>query len=178
MNRAIYLAQLDPTEGDLLKITISILSSYSLPGDCFPPGTLQMLCKSYLAYIAQQLQEHFHGLRDFYALIKSFREAAFTSAAVRQRCLRSALARNFGGSPRDLVTAKRVFLEEEMGGEGEEGEVLKLIRANLEDEEARHLLLITQVSLLSRPEHLQILSDSFWGFSGFESVGCGVLGSR
>src|ERR1043165_1810144 len=107
-------------------------------------GALEPLAKAYSDYEKNgQALPNFHGLRDYYALVKRLSTEEMTPENIQM-----ALARNFGGTQND-----KKLCEEYFGG------VLKtfnnhspwpykpipieqLINSNLDDSEARHLMVI------------------------------------
>ncbi|RIB19825.1 hypothetical protein C2G38_2141452 [Gigaspora rosea] len=107
-------------------------------------ASLQPLASAYLDYEQNgQSFPNFHGLRDYYALVKSLSLGDMTPENIQM-----ALVRNFGGTDQNAALCEKYF-----------GEVLrtfnnsrnwtynpipveKLINANLDDEGARHLMVI------------------------------------
>jgi hypothetical protein len=150
MNRAIHLSQPDPSEDDLFVTSVAILQSY---GSWLVYGSLilelKSLVKSYYEYQACQSHPNFHGLRDFYSLIKSLHHGKQnTQQHWSRENLAKAVWRNFGGSPNDIITFSRI-LQENLHYDillQHPPQVLQLVEKNLDDKEARHLMLITTVS--------------------------------
>ncbi|GBB90017.1 hypothetical protein RclHR1_01690002 [Rhizophagus clarus] len=107
-------------------------------------GALEPLAKAYSDYEKEgQALPNFHGLRDYYALVKQLSSDEMTPENIQM-----ALARNFGGTENNAKLCENYF-----------GDVLKmfndhkpwfykpipiekLIDSNLEDSEARHLMVI------------------------------------
>jgi hypothetical protein len=107
-------------------------------------GTLEPLAKAYSDYEKNgQALPNFHGLRDYYALIKRLSKDEMTPENIQM-----ALARNFGGIENNAKLCEKYF-----------GSVLrtfnnhnpwlykpipieKLIDSNLDDPDARHLMVI------------------------------------
>lgn len=148
MNRAIHLSRPEPTVDDLYETARSILEAYleasgealSAPFD----AQLRALARTYHAYEARQPRAHFHGLRDFYSLIKCLRGRVHGPLAAAD--ILAALARNFGGilDPGE-ESVEQIFVRE-LGFAGSVGDppgVLELVADNLRDEQARHLMIIT-----------------------------------
>lgn len=148
MNRAIHLSRPEPTVTDLYETARSILEAYlessgealSAPFD----AQLRALARAYHDYEARQPRPHFHGLRDFYSLIKCLRgrvQGPLTPADIV-----AALGRNFGGNlhPGE-ESVEQIFLREQGLGArvGDPPSVLELVGENLNDEQARHLMIIT-----------------------------------
>jgi hypothetical protein len=171
MNRAIHLSQPDPSEDDLFLTSRAILESYgnnnssSGSGGSHQSSTvlhkeqeLQNLARAYYNYNCVQSQPNFHGLRDFYSLIKALRITRHNNnnAPLRQQLsqgLGMAVWRNFGGSPNDIDTFSGI-LKENLGHElllQKPPSVVDLVKENFHDKDARHLMLITTVCPLSLP---------------------------
>jgi hypothetical protein len=108
---------------------------------------LESLAKAYSNYEKHgQALTNFHGLRDYYSLIKRISLFKLTSDNIQM-----ALARNFGGIEDNAILWERYF-----------GNIIKspwpykplqLIKSNLDDPDARHLMVIgeseTTVRLLT-----------------------------
>ncbi|CAG8529600.1 39208_t:CDS:10, partial [Gigaspora margarita] len=117
---------------------------YSKTSGQISKASLQPLASAYLDYEQNgQSFPNFHGLRDYYALVKSLSLGDMTPENIQM-----ALVRNFGGTDQNATLCEKYF-----------GEVLrtfnnsrnwtynpipveKLINANLDDEGARHLMII------------------------------------
>ncbi|KAI5073486.1 hypothetical protein GOP47_0011499 [Adiantum capillus-veneris] len=144
MNRGVHLSQSDPGIDDLYQTSIAIFESYESTSGLFLSDTLRRLAAAYHKYHAQQSRADFHGLRDFYSLVKSLR---LCSILLSPSELAHSLWRNFGGaSPEDMRS-----LFHYLGGITEADSVwdhppsvMDLIQENLQDPEARHLMLITK----------------------------------
>jgi len=157
MNRAIHLSQPDPSEQDLYDTSIAILESFDTVKGSKTVQRLHQalkkelegLAKAYHTYHSRQTKPNFHGLRDFYALIKSLQvNRSLVSSSLDG--LGTAVWRNFGGSPDDVQTFSQILkqnlkLEELLM---QPPPVMDLVRENLRDKHARHLMLITTVSRL------------------------------
>eukprot|EP00897_Mesotaenium_endlicherianum_P004603 jgi/Mesen1/4170/ME000219S03302 len=153
MNRAIHLSQPDPGHKELAYTARAIMKSCQLAASVEPASArwaelLQRLPQAYLHYLERQSQYHFHGLRDFYSLVKSLARTSLGPDEEGARAVALAVARNFGGSPADADAAAQLF--EELTGQHcskfsawRRPAELGLIRENLRDRDARHLLLIT-----------------------------------
>ncbi|KAH7279889.1 hypothetical protein KP509_37G042500 [Ceratopteris richardii] len=145
MNRGVHLSQSDPEETDLYKTAMAIFESCNtLYIDQFKK-ILRGLATAYFKYYAQQIRPDFHGLRDFYSLIRSLR--CQHSVMLSQEHLAHALWRNFGGVEMAHVQSFFSDVEALTCYEGlfcQGPPVLDLITRNLHDPEARHLLLITK----------------------------------
>ncbi|CAB4488333.1 unnamed protein product [Rhizophagus irregularis] len=128
-------------------------------------GALRPLAKAYLNYEKHgQSLPNFHGLRDYYALVKRLSLYEMTPKNIQM-----ALARNFGGTENHVKLCEKYF-----------GNVLKmfnnhkpwlykqipieqLIASNLDDSDARHLMVIGKsdsiVNLLTYHSRPLILTD-------------------
>ncbi|RHZ88865.1 hypothetical protein Glove_21g49 [Diversispora epigaea] len=103
---------------------------------------LRSLAESFLEYEKVQPIKNFHGLRDYYSLVKSLSASDMSLIATQM-----ALARNFGGTNqmdqlwenhfKGVITA---FHGQQM--QYEKFLVEDLIKANLEDKGSRHLMVI------------------------------------
>ena len=151
MNRAIHLSQPDPSEQDLYDTSIAILESYDTSKNDALHQTLRNelrgLAKSYHTYHSCQKKPNFHGLRDFYSLIKSL-QVKKSTVSWQMDDLVTAVWRNFGGSPDDVERFSQI-LKQNLGHEEllqRPPSVMDLVRENLQDKDARHLMLITTVS--------------------------------
>ncbi|CAG8589706.1 30140_t:CDS:10, partial [Racocetra persica] len=101
------------------------------------------LANSYLFYEKAQPIANFHGLRDYYSLVKSLGKEKLTPEFIQM-----ALLRNFGGTDRMDDLCQRHFNDVINAFHGRpinkymKFSVEDLIRANLEDKSARHLMVI------------------------------------
>ncbi|KAF0485179.1 e3 ubiquitin-protein ligase [Gigaspora margarita] len=103
---------------------------------------LGALANSYLEYEKKQPIDNFHGLRDYYSLVKSLGGSELTPNSIKM-----ALARNFGGTNQmdrlydehfvDVLKAFDAIEHNHIQFSAED-----LIKANLKDKNARHLMLI------------------------------------
>lgn len=158
MNRAIHLSRPEPDIADLFQTGQAIrkaqyassnhnCSRLSYPDDY----QLECLAKSYYEYQCKQRHANFHGLRDYYSLVKSL--SSDSSAIVLQQAqeetkrTQRALQRNFGGLPSEMNRIQQLFLKhfhsERLKEETETYPVTELICDNLRDKLARHMMLIT-----------------------------------
>lgn len=147
MNRAIHLSRPEPTIHDLYETGYSLhyadskdVEDYS---ENFGKDELRCLAEAYFEYQSKQKYANFHGLRDYYSLIKSLSLSG--SSDLQQ--INLALQRNFGGIPGELTNIQKIFLDKLKNCMLSSGEdiipVTKLIQENLVDSRARHLMLIT-----------------------------------
>ncbi len=143
MNRAIHLSRPEPTEEDLYETGHSL--HYTDGGDdnsqYIGKNDLRCLAEGYFEYQAQQTHANFHGLRDYYSLIKSLK------GCNNFEQINTSLQRNFGGLPGEVTNIQKIFLDKlkklMISSAQDIIPVTKLIQANLKDPYARHLMLIT-----------------------------------
>ncbi|CAB4010650.1 E3 ubiquitin- ligase RNF213, partial [Paramuricea clavata] len=142
MNRAIHLSRPEPTKDDLYETGLSL---HYADGDdnsqYLGKKELHCLAEAYFEYQAQQTHANFHGLRDYYSLIKSLTGCSnFEEVNI-------SLQRNFGGLPGDVSNIQKTFLDKlkklMISSAQDIIPVTQLIQKNLEDPHARHLMLIT-----------------------------------
>ena len=135
MNRAIHLSRPEPTINDLKNTSYSI--QYAENQDNSLYLELECLAEAYFQYQNQQTHSNFHGLRDYYALIKSLKGCSkFEEVNI-------SLQRNFGGLPDEVTNIQKIFLEKLIPSTQDVFPVTELIQANLSDLHGRHLMLIT-----------------------------------
>ncbi len=155
MNRAIHLSRPEPTKDDLYETGYSL--HYIYGGDYsqnLKKQELQCLAEAYFEYEAHQKHANFHGLRDYYSLIKSLAGCSnFQEVNV-------SLQRNFGGLPDELTNIQKTFLDKlkkQMTSNSQDIiiPVIQLIQDNLLDLRARHLMLKT-----NRDSAIDILKQS------------------
>ena len=147
MNRAIHLSRPEPTKEDLYETGHSLLHANAKYEGDYDQGLgeeeLQCLAESYFEYQSEQKYANFHGLRDYYSLIKSI---SLNESSDLQD-INLALQRNFGGIPGELTNIQKIFLDKLKKSMLSSGvgiiSVTKLIQENLVDPLARHLMLIT-----------------------------------
>ncbi len=142
MNRAIHLSRPEPTKEDLYDTGYSLHYADSEDGSQYlGKKELQCLAEAYFEYQAQQTHANFHGLRDYYSLIKSL-----TGCSNFQE-VNISLQRNFGGLPGEVTNIQKIFLDKlkkfMISSAQDIIPVTQLIEENLEDPHARHLMLIT-----------------------------------
>ena len=142
MNRAIHLSRPEPTKEDLYETGKSLHSADgSGHSQNLAEEELQCLAEAYFEYQNQQTHPNFHGLRDYYSLIKSL------TGSSNFEQVNISLQRNFGGLPGDVSNIQDIFLGKlkklMIAGDQDIIPVTDLIQANLKDPAARHLMLIT-----------------------------------
>ncbi|XP_028395861.1 uncharacterized protein LOC114519890 [Dendronephthya gigantea] len=142
MNRAIHLSRPEPTKEDLYETGYSL--HYADDGDNgkkLGKDVLKSLAESYFEYETTQTKGNFHGLRDYYSLVKSVKGCSNFKA------VNISLQRNFGGIPDDVTHIQKIFLDRlknsMISSDHDIIPVTELIQANLADPYARHLMLIT-----------------------------------
>ncbi|XP_038050110.1 uncharacterized protein LOC119723500 [Patiria miniata] len=150
MNRAVHLSRPEPNEADLFETAKSIRDESTQrrasETDAHKPRDdqqLKKLAKAYYDYQHKQTHANFHGLRDYYSLIKSMAMPPSTQEGLSS--LESGLRRNFGGIRSDMPDIMNTFMEALDVAQNPERHpsALDLIKENLEDKHARHLMLIT-----------------------------------
>ncbi|RHZ80791.1 hypothetical protein Glove_132g18 [Diversispora epigaea] len=106
--------------------------------------SLKPLAEAYSEYEQSgQIHPNFHGLRDYYSLVKSLSMAEMTPDNIQM-----ALARNFGGTDQNARLYEEYFgkVLQKFNNYGEWKykpiSTLELINTNLKDESARHLMII------------------------------------
>jgi hypothetical protein len=142
MNRAIHLSRPEPDVRDLCITGQAVLSTFTVSEKDteYMKERLEEVASSYYEYYKSQETSDFHGLRDYYALIKSIGAAAPQQKRDFNIALKHSLARNFGGLPNQMKKIEQVFLNAEHQNRTPAKE---LILQNLADENARHLLVST-----------------------------------
>ncbi|CAH1258852.1 RNF213 [Branchiostoma lanceolatum] len=162
MNRAVHLSRPEPDTKDLY-LTGKSLAEAALEtayhGDKqlarAQEKALEALAEAYFEYEEKQTHKNFHGLRDYYSLIKCIclPEHVNTGAVVMTqfnlKVLKRGLLRNFGGLSTERETIIKTFQQKlralhiDLDEDAEEFDVKQLIQDNLRDKQARHLMLIT-----------------------------------
>ncbi|CAG8500146.1 9201_t:CDS:10 [Diversispora eburnea] len=133
--------RLDNNEDDLVDIAFRLLEK---DGDAPQKSSLRPLAKAYSNYEQNgQKFKNFHGLRDYYSLVKSLSTKELTPENIQM-----ALARNFGGTGHQKELCEDYFnsvidmFNENQSWSYYQVPVKDLINANLEDDNARHLMII------------------------------------
>ena len=169
MNRAIHLSRPEPDVEDLFETGKSLREanigrkgpgvSRTRSGRPFGQETypddkqLRCLAEAYQKYQVNQRYPNFHGLRDYYSLIKCLSTEPKNDTSKiefleeRTKRIQHALQRNFGGLPKDVNNFQSLFLEglqiKDLMEESYHFPVTELICDNLDDKLARHLMIIT-----------------------------------
>ena len=168
MNRAIHLSRPEPDIQDLFQTGQSIREAQlkqgnpvmgTSPGYIHAPSSypddyqLHCLAKAYQEYQKAQTHDNFHGLRDYYSLVKSLSSSSCDKYIAHHQVDRKttrtqrALQRNFGGLPFELNKIQQLFLghfqSERVLEDTQSFPVTDLICDNLHDKFARHMMIIT-----------------------------------
>ena len=164
MNRAIHLSRPEPDVNDLFETGKSLREAHHEGEEpsCTRSGhsfllkrrnldDKQLLClaEAYHEYQGRQTYANFHGLRDYYSLIKclSTEESNMSETEGRTAVLQHSLQRNFGGLPKNVNNFQSLFREKlqtrEVMEESYTCPITSLICDNLHDRLARHLMIIT-----------------------------------
>lgn len=166
MNRAIHLSRPEPDVEDLFETGKSLREagsgiielSRTRSGQPFRQVAypddkhLRCLAETYHKYQSQQRYPNFHGLRDYYSLIKCLStdlNVEYTQVGSEEKTkeIQRALQRNFGGVPNDVKNFQSLFQERiqllEVMDQDYQFPVTELICDNLRDQRARHLMIIT-----------------------------------
>ena len=169
MNRAIHLSRPEPDVDDLFDTGKSLReagsertalgvsrtrSGHAFHKDTYPDDKqLRCLAEAYHEYQGSQKHANFHGLRDYYSLIKclssnrNHNPPDYPLIEEKTQGIQHALQRNFGGVPSDVNKFQTFFQKRlhsvDLVEETHRSEVTQLIRDNLHDKLARHLMIIT-----------------------------------
>ena len=163
MNRGIHLSRPDMDEDELFETGMSISESFlesKHQGSAIGTNsqikdslkqTLHAIANSYLKYINLLRFKNFHGLRDYYSLTKFVAKSLIDNTGIylrlsekdKQRIILEGLLRNFGGLPAELRTLLQAFNVEISGNNVEATDISCLIKNNICDKMARHLMCIT-----------------------------------
>ena len=172
MNRVIYNVVQDPDEDDIIETGKEIAKSYQNKGKNIYQkfeNIIIKLSKAYYKFINKKKNEndknqYFHGSRDFYSLIRSVMKDVIMNSKklnelnleqknylLNKICIKQ-IMRNFGGLENSVNDFKQYFFEEyENINYIKEVEfkynVMECLKENLNDENSRYLLLITESNL-------------------------------
>ena len=170
MSRVIFVARPQPTLDDLKYTADSIIKSFDHILYGFVQYT-QLLVESYFEFKLELEDDHeeyqnFHGLRDFYSLIKEAckylikqkleqsDEDIVSHEEMISDCLNYSIERNFGGLSSSVRVFKRILKKKREFFKFSQIPVRKLIQLNFKDPEARYLMLVIRGNFGS-----QIISD-------------------
>jgi hypothetical protein len=149
MNRAVHLYRPAPTVEDLSLTAEGMVRSANLK------GYLHELARAYNEIYHSQEHPDFWGLREFYSTVRainssiSVRKIATGSevVALDSQILLNALLRNFGGRPQEMDRILQCFFAR-LGlpfvNVWKDILIEDLIKSNLSEPEARHLMLLTK----------------------------------
>ncbi|KAL3853050.1 hypothetical protein ACJMK2_016633 [Sinanodonta woodiana] len=166
MNRAIHLSRPEMDEEELILTGKSISDSFAKSSYASYPGIspkqernlniseeLKGIASGYFEFVSNQRFRNFFGLRDYYSLVKYFaRELAnMTDYAINQdvkgKIILKGIQRNFGGLFSEMGLVRKCFEKHIIALHSMHSQhnisVLDLIKENVNDRSARHLLLIT-----------------------------------
>lgn len=178
MNRGIHLSRPDMDEEELFQTGVSIshsfidskhqtrknkfsMSSKSVLGEK-AEDVLKDIAMSYLKYVNKLTFKNFHGLRDYYSLVKYISRGLLDERIAldddeKENMVLSGLQRNFGGLPAESATLFNMFQIQANSDRLHGTNVLKLMADNINDRLARHLMCITSGdSVMSLVESLLI----------------------
>ncbi|XP_069124642.1 uncharacterized protein [Argopecten irradians] len=164
MNRAIHLSRPEMDDEELYETAKSISQSlmpasqkslmlWSFDESRFLKDdvllTLKALAFAFNEYNMHQRFKNFHGLRDYYSLIKYISKctvATKSEVMVTEKTdiITHGLLRNFGGLPSEMTSMTCIFQKHLKAKCEGSIPVLDLIKANVDDASCRHLMLITQ----------------------------------
>ncbi|KAL3853049.1 hypothetical protein ACJMK2_016632 [Sinanodonta woodiana] len=166
MNRAIHLSRPEMDEEELILTGKSISDSFAKSSHASYSGIsskqernlniseeLKGIASGYFEFVSTQRFRNFFGLRDYYSLVKYFaRELTnMTDLAINQdvkgNIILKGIHRNFGGLPSEIGSVTRCF-EKHLKAlhnihDQQTVSALDMIKENISDRYARHLLLIT-----------------------------------
>ena len=173
MNRVIYIVVQEPDEEDLILTAREIVKSYEENNEnknnyiSKYENIFNCLSKAYYRFIENKNEKNdenklFHGLRDFYSLIKTVmadiikKENLIDNNNIIDQnelfdiCLKN-IERNFGGLENSVNDFKYYFLklfnDNVKYEDNKQYELLKCLRESIYDTESRYLLMISDSSL-------------------------------
>jgi len=145
MNRAVHLSRPEMDKEELFNTGMSISSSTALPaaggrGVNVDKKTLKALANGYYSYQSSQRVKNFHGLRDYYSLIKYISRLLQQETCDREIVIHRGVLRNFGGLSRDMNDVLKQFMKI---SKYFACNIEDIIMENIQDNLARHLMIIT-----------------------------------
>lgn len=150
MNRAIHLSRPEMDENELFETALSItesLMSQSWKMNDKVIKEIKSLARAYWRYNENQKYKNFHGLRDFYSLIKYIGKGMLVDQQNDQQIenvILCGLLRNFGGLSKELSKSMLSDFKTCLSTNyNRDFDVINLIKDNLNDRQSRHLMLIT-----------------------------------
>ena len=157
MNRGIFISIPEPDKDDLILTALKIGESYNDILVNKYKEYYENLAKTYFDYKKSFdsndiKNNNFHGLRDFYHIIKLFSrkiiEHNFTfDNEVIKIILNSIIVRNFGGTINSIDKFKQIYNNYDKNFQSIHFSTLKCIYDNLEDYESTYLLIISKSSM-------------------------------
>jgi len=153
MNRAVHLYRPPPTVEDLCDTAEGMVNSSNLK------AYLQSLSKAFFEVYGSQKRQDFWGLREFYSTVRVINSALRSQAAqaaannttyiptLEPGTLMGAVLRNYGGRPDEEREAVIDTFFTKCGmdaGRIARADTMTLIRENLREPDARHLMLLTR----------------------------------
>lgn len=149
MNRAIHLSRPDMDIEELFETGKAISRTDSSASSLCSDETLKALAEAYDKYKRKQRIQNFHGLRDYYALIKyvsrhmSKKQSSCDDKTDEVTVIQKGFQRNFGGLESGPSEISELFLSSVKKNSDLIWNVEEIITENLGDELARHLMLVT-----------------------------------
>ena len=145
MNRAVHLSRPEMDSDELYNTGKSISSSAASPAGGgkridIDNLTLKALAKGYSNYQSSQRVKNFHGLRDYYCLIKYISRLSEEETHDRDEVIQRGLLRNFGGLTVDMNDTVKQFVKV---SKYFKWNIEDMIIDNIKDKLARHLMIIT-----------------------------------
>ena len=156
MNRGIYLSIPVPDEQDLIETATKIAESYSNSLTINYKNEIIELAQSYYEYKEylskqEEKKKDFHGLRDFYHLIKvtckNLLKESIHSDLELLYILINSIERNFAGLKDSVKQFKIIFKKKHPAIAVDEYDVKNCIIENMKDNTSRYLLLVTKASI-------------------------------
>lgn len=149
MNRAVHLYRPAPTVEDLSLTAEGMVRSANLK------GYLHELARSYNEIYHNQEHPDFWGLREFYSTVRAIntalgakrKETGTESVALDSSMLLNAILRNYGGRPHEMEKIVKCFFNRlglPIPHNWKDIPVEILIKINLKEPDARHLMLLTK----------------------------------
>ncbi|XP_064628010.1 uncharacterized protein LOC135487838 [Lineus longissimus] len=161
MNRAIHLSRPDLDKDGLYETGTTIGNDFAKQGQTLPDNfenVIKSVAYAYFEYLVKQKDKsqskrNFHGLRDFYSLVKylcrPLCECEDKSKLMDPVRIVKGILRNFGGfttvsDRNEILKYFMKHLKEHLPGiELFTAQTLELIQENLSDQQSRHLLLLS-----------------------------------
>ena len=144
MNRVVYLSRSDPTIEELADTAKAIATGIKL--DVSQHEDLFVaLATAYDEYITNQPRENFHGLRDYYYLLKYIvSKLKYNKKVNLEDVIQKGLCRNFGGNAASRKCAVDIFCKHLKLSMISIITTWELIEENILDENSRHLMIVSK----------------------------------